>query len=163
MPALRPPLKYEVAVGGNHFAIRKYQHYHKTAEQSGHVSATKSVLDANNSVRQSLQAFADGYTDFTNHVRLSHQVHPLWIGCLPVFVIFYGESPTSPILWPHFKITAPVNGQSTFVEDADDPNAAGFVMDAFRQIEITTSTMVRKEFGSILNPGEWAIWIPQKF
>jgi hypothetical protein len=30
--------------------------------------ATKSVLDANNSVWQSLQAFGDGYTDFTSHV-----------------------------------------------------------------------------------------------
>ena len=30
--------------------------------------ATKSVLDANNAVWQSLQAFADGYTDFTSHV-----------------------------------------------------------------------------------------------
>jgi hypothetical protein len=30
--------------------------------------AVKGVLDANNSVWQSLQAFADGYTDFTSHV-----------------------------------------------------------------------------------------------
>jgi flagellar hook-associated protein FlgK len=30
--------------------------------------AVKSVFDANNSVWQSLQAFADGYTDFTSHV-----------------------------------------------------------------------------------------------
>jgi len=30
--------------------------------------AVKSVLDANNSVWQPLQAFADGYTDFTSHV-----------------------------------------------------------------------------------------------
>ena len=30
--------------------------------------ATKSVLDSNNAVWQSLQAFADGYTDFTSHV-----------------------------------------------------------------------------------------------
>jgi hypothetical protein len=28
----------------------------------------KGVLDSNNSVWQSLQAFADGYTDFTGHV-----------------------------------------------------------------------------------------------
>src|ERR1017187_6198604 len=28
----------------------------------------KAVLDSNNSVWQSLQAFADGYTDFTSHV-----------------------------------------------------------------------------------------------
>jgi len=30
--------------------------------------ATKSVLDANNSIWQSLPAFAEGYTDFTSHV-----------------------------------------------------------------------------------------------
>ena len=30
--------------------------------------AVKAVLDSNNSVWQSLQAFADGYTDFSGHV-----------------------------------------------------------------------------------------------
>jgi hypothetical protein len=135
------------------------KHPVKVVVEKGHYEAETFAAE----IRKMLDAAGYGTNDGSGIMTYDTLGHPDYIGDktrdAPINFVFYDETPTNVIVWPHFKLI-PEGGSSTYAYDSKDTSGAGFIMDAFRAIEITPSTETTSQF---LKPGEWVIQVPKRF
>ncbi|HAO78094.1 MAG TPA: hypothetical protein DCQ92_03780 [Verrucomicrobia subdivision 3 bacterium] len=82
---------------------------------------------------------------------------------LPVFFCFFGPQGES-IEWPGLKITWQTNGDTVWTYLPNDARAVPAIMNsAFLQIGINAGCGARTNWPFISKPGDWMIFIPQKF